>query len=58
VASGRPAVIELATDPEQITTRATIADLRAGRAAPKHVAKPKRAPAVPRAPAGTRGKRA
>ena len=58
VASGRPAVIELATDPEQITTRATIADLRAGRAAPKHAAKPKRAPAVPRAPAGTRGKRA
>ena len=57
VASGRPAVIELATDPEQITTRATIADLRAGRAAPKHAAKPKRAPAVPRAPAGTRGKR-
>ncbi len=58
VASGRPAVIELATDPEQITTRATIADLRAGRAAPKHAAKPKRAPAVPRAPSGTRGKRA
>ena len=29
VASGRPAVIELRTDPEQITTRATIAQLRA-----------------------------
>jgi len=28
-ASGRPAVIELVTNPEQITTRATIADLRA-----------------------------
>jgi acetolactate synthase-1/2/3 large subunit len=30
VASGRPAVIELRTNPDQITTRATIADLRAG----------------------------
>ncbi|HET9019446.1 MAG TPA: thiamine pyrophosphate-dependent enzyme, partial [Acetobacteraceae bacterium] len=29
VASGRPAVIELRTDPEQITSRATIAQLRA-----------------------------
>jgi acetolactate synthase-1/2/3 large subunit len=29
VASGKPAVIELRTNPEQITTRATIADLRA-----------------------------
>jgi acetolactate synthase-1/2/3 large subunit len=29
VASGRPAVIELRTDPEQITSRATIAELRA-----------------------------
>ncbi len=28
VASGRPAVIELRTDPEQITSRATLADLR------------------------------
>ncbi len=28
VASGKPAVIELRTDPEQITSRATIADLR------------------------------
>jgi acetolactate synthase-1/2/3 large subunit len=34
VASGRPAVIELRTNPEQITNRATIADLRAA-AAPK-----------------------
>ncbi len=42
VQSGRPAVIELRMNPEQITTRATIADLRAGkRAAP--AAKPKRA---------------
>ncbi|MDE2580252.1 MAG: thiamine pyrophosphate-binding protein [Rhodospirillales bacterium] len=54
-ASGRPAVIELAVNPEQITTRATIADLRAGRAGPKAAAKPKRAPAA-RAPSATRGK--
>jgi acetolactate synthase-1/2/3 large subunit len=32
VASGRPAVIELRCDPEQITSRMTIADLHAGRA--------------------------
>ncbi|MDE2006962.1 MAG: thiamine pyrophosphate-binding protein [Rhodospirillales bacterium] len=66
-AAGRPAVIELATDPEQITTRATIADLRArggaragtkgGGATPKPPTKPKRAPAVPRPGAGARGKR-
>jgi acetolactate synthase-1/2/3 large subunit len=31
VESGKPALIELRTNPEQITTRATIADLRAGR---------------------------
>ena len=31
VASGRPAVIELRMDAEQITSRATIAELRAGR---------------------------
>lgn len=30
VASGKPAVVELRTDPEQITSRATIAQLRAG----------------------------
>jgi acetolactate synthase-1/2/3 large subunit len=46
VASGRPAVIELRMNPEQITTRATIADLRAGKRAksappPKRAAKPK-----------------
>ena len=38
VASGKPAVIELRTDPEQITSRATVAELRAGageRPAPK-----------------------
>ena len=32
VASGKPALIELRVDPEQITTRATIADLRAAKA--------------------------
>ena len=45
VASGRPAVIELRMNPDQITTRQTIADLRAGRRA-KTPAKPKRATAA------------
>jgi acetolactate synthase I/II/III large subunit len=40
VESGRPAVIELRMNPEQITTRATIAELRAGKAAKR--TKPKR----------------
>ena len=53
VASGRPAVIELRMNPEQITTRATIAELRAGRAA-KPAAKPKRAAAPQAAEAGAR----
>ena len=35
VESGRPALIELRTNPEQITTRATIADLAGGPAATK-----------------------
>jgi acetolactate synthase-1/2/3 large subunit len=43
VESGRPALIELRTNPEQITTRATISDLRAGRKQPKAAPKPKRA---------------
>jgi acetolactate synthase-1/2/3 large subunit len=47
VASGRPAVIELRMNPEQITSRATIADLRA--ASGKPVAAPKRARAKPAA---------
>ncbi len=34
-ASGKPAVIELRTNPEQITSRATIAQLRAGAVKPK-----------------------
>jgi acetolactate synthase-1/2/3 large subunit len=46
VASGKPALIELRTNPEQITTRATITDLRAGKPAPKPEAKPKRATAA------------
>ena len=49
VESGRPAVIELRMNPEQITTRQTIADLRAGKAPPKPAAKPKRA-AAPKHP--------
>ena len=53
VDSGKPAVIELRMNPEQITTRATIADLRAGRAA-KPAAKPKRAAA----PRSSRSRRA
>ncbi len=43
VDSGRPAIIELRMNPDQITTRATIADLRAGKTPPKPAAKPKRA---------------
>ncbi|HXT78071.1 MAG TPA: thiamine pyrophosphate-dependent enzyme [Acetobacteraceae bacterium] len=46
VESGRPAVIELRMNPEQITTRATIADLRSGKAPPKPAPKPKRAAAA------------
>ena len=53
VDSGRPALLELRMNPEQITTRATIADLRAGKPAPKPAAKPKRA-AAPKHP-GPRG---
>ena len=34
VASGKPAVIELRMNPDQITTRATVADLRAGKTPP------------------------
>jgi hypothetical protein len=38
-------VIELRMNPEQITTRTTIAEMRAAKAL-KHVAKPKRAAAL------------
>jgi len=52
VESGRPAVIELRMNPEQITTRATIADLRAGSASkPPPKTKPKRAVAAAKRPA-------
>ena len=37
VASGRPSVIELRMNPDQITTRATIADMRAGKTPPPNV---------------------
>jgi acetolactate synthase-1/2/3 large subunit len=40
VQSGKPAVIELVMDPEQITSRATVAQLRAGTAVVKPAAKP------------------
>ncbi len=49
VESGKPALIELRVNPEQITTRATIADLRAGKTPPKPASKAKRAAAVKRA---------
>ena len=50
VASGRPALIELVMDPEQITTRATATQLRAGTGVVKPAAKPARPAAVhPRA---------
>ena len=48
VASGRPAVIELRTNPEQITSRATITQLRAQAGGPKHPVAVNRA-AKPRA---------
>ena len=49
VQSGRPAVIELRMNPDQITTRQTIAQMRAGKAPPKPVPTPKRA-AAPKHP--------
>ena len=56
VASGKPAVIELRTDPDQITTRATIADLRAASTGAKPAAKPAAKPKRAAAPAATRAK--
>ncbi|HEY1931574.1 MAG TPA: thiamine pyrophosphate-dependent enzyme [Acetobacteraceae bacterium] len=53
VESGRPAVIELRMNPDQITTRQTIADLRAGKAPPKPAARPKRT-AAPKRPKSAR----
>lgn len=55
VESGRPAVIELRMNPAQITTRATIADLRAGKLAPKPQTRTKRA-AAPKHPGARGGK--
>ena len=49
--SGRPAVIELVMDPEQITSRATVSQLRAGTGVVKPAAKP---PAKPPRPATAR----
>ncbi len=42
VESGKPALLELRVNPEQITTRQTIAQLRARKALPKATARPKR----------------
>jgi len=44
VASGKPALIELRTDPEQVSTRATIAQLRAAAGGSPAKAKPARVP--------------
>ncbi len=54
--SGRPAVIELVMDPEQITSRATVAQLRAGTGVVKPAAKPSAKPPRP-ATARPRAKR-
>jgi acetolactate synthase-1/2/3 large subunit len=53
VESGKPAVIELRMSPDQISTRATIADLRAGKSGPKRAAKTRRA-AAPKHPGTVR----
>jgi acetolactate synthase-1/2/3 large subunit len=45
VDSGKPALIELRVNPEQITTRMTISDMRAGKTPPKPAPKAKRTPA-------------
>jgi acetolactate synthase-1/2/3 large subunit len=57
VESGKPALIELRVNPNQITTRTTIADMRAGKTPPKPAPKPKRTPAPtrPKAARKTRG---
>ena len=59
VAAGRPALIELRTDPEQITTRATIAGLRAAAGMPGAESKPPvvRPTVAARGPAKQRPKR-
>jgi acetolactate synthase-1/2/3 large subunit len=50
-ASGKPALIELRVNPDQITTRMTIADMRAGKTPPKPALKVKRAPTAHPKPA-------
>ncbi|MEI7710372.1 MAG: thiamine pyrophosphate-dependent enzyme [Rhodospirillales bacterium] len=57
VESGKPALIELRVNPDQITTRMTIADMRAGKTPPKPAPKAKRAVA-PKHPKPARQKRA
>ena len=52
VASGRPAVIELAMNPEQITTRATLAQMRAAAAPAAAKGRAKRAPVAAVRPGG------
>jgi acetolactate synthase I/II/III large subunit len=54
--SGKPALIELRINPEQITSRATITDLRGGRKPPRAAAKPRRVTA-PSHRAGAPGKK-
>jgi acetolactate synthase-1/2/3 large subunit len=49
VASGKPALIELRTNPEQITSRATITQLRAAAGGPKHAVPAKKRASKPRA---------
>jgi len=56
VESGKPAVIELRMNPEQITTRATIADLRMAKAGPKRAVKAKRTAARKHPSAGRTAK--
>ncbi len=60
VEAGRPAVIELAMNPEQITSRATIADLRASAAKPAAKAarhEPRRISAAPIRPSSKPAKK-
>jgi acetolactate synthase-1/2/3 large subunit len=45
VASGKPALIELRVNPDQITTRMTIADMRAGKTPPKPTPATRQSPA-------------
>jgi acetolactate synthase-1/2/3 large subunit len=57
VESGRPAVIELRMNPDQITTRATIAELRTGKPAPKRKRAPVAKQSRARGPAASAKKR-